>query len=762
MIVVAAWSVDLACRAVLRAPLLLLLLCAATLAAGDAGSARLTAQVEAAQAARAAARPPPARPLMLPAPPAGPIAISAVQRSAGADPVPRYGRLELTVAFAALSGTRPYEPDPERGGIDLQAVFTGPTGTAWRIPGFYDGSAWRIRFAPDTPGEWTYSVSARDSSGTDAWGGGSFTCAGGGGHGWVRVDGRWLRHADGTVFCPVGHNTGWQSDVEQPALAELAADAAGAPRLLSFWLCQPWTVGPSARAPIEQMVDGEWVYNQAACAYLDGVVARAEAAGVYLLPSIWIHDQLRDATHSWDSDGNWGLNPYRTIDPDPVSFFRLSAAGHPTEQWLRQQAFYRYLTARWGDSPALAGWVGLVELNGTNAGESDPALAAAWTVAVDDWFVAHDPYRSAQGSHPVAFSVTDWAASLVHDPDGALSVRAIDSYRAEVDDAQVAPVVAGEAQAAGGVKPVLFTEFGGRTTGNQPLATQPLHLHNGIWASFIAGAAMPALEWCDASAWPMLDAAMRAHLGHLAAFIGRQGWLGDAGQVCGQADLGAGADRMRGWYRRTGDRGALWLQRHAGDGDLAGASLAVVAADGRYACWWSDPWTGAESAPVEAAAIAGSLRLTAPSASGPDLAACWQRVPTPQGLALHAAPGARLRLALAPAAPQVLITRLPAHGRLWSTVDGVHAAGQITAVPALLSQHQVIYEAPAAAGGDAFAYAVRDGRLQGEAEVAVRIDQAASEDDGRLVDRMLGQGCGAGGFAGIAVIALIGLLRRRR
>jgi hypothetical protein len=55
----------------------------------------------------------------------------------------------------------------------LQVTFTGPSGRAYNVPGFFDGDGkgggagrvWRARFTPDEPGRWTYRASFRRGPG---------------------------------------------------------------------------------------------------------------------------------------------------------------------------------------------------------------------------------------------------------------------------------------------------------------------------------------------------------------------------------------------------------------------------------------------------------------------------------------------------------------------------------------------------------------------------------------------------------------------
>lgn len=75
-----------------------------------------------------------------------------------------------------------------------------------RVPGFHDGGrTWRVRFMPDTQGDWTFKTVANVKA-LDGHSGG-FTCkaARPGMHGPVRVHNRFhFAHADGTPYLPFG------------------------------------------------------------------------------------------------------------------------------------------------------------------------------------------------------------------------------------------------------------------------------------------------------------------------------------------------------------------------------------------------------------------------------------------------------------------------------------------------------------------------------------------------------------------------------
>ena len=72
---------------------------------------------------------------------------------AGPPAVHRWGRHEVAVPLALPAGA-----DPLRD-VRLTARFSGPSGQRHAAPGFWDGEyTWRVRYAPDEVGPWTYTL----------------------------------------------------------------------------------------------------------------------------------------------------------------------------------------------------------------------------------------------------------------------------------------------------------------------------------------------------------------------------------------------------------------------------------------------------------------------------------------------------------------------------------------------------------------------------------------------------------------------------
>lgn len=708
--------------------LLLLVLCATAMTADL--PPELAAKMEAARAAAAAATPVTATkaPTRVRAPAApsraralgtsGPLAISGVAIASPADPtaVPRFGRIELLVAIPTLAATRPYDPDPATGGLDLRATFHGPGGT-YVVPGYFDGEDWRVRFAPQATGAWSFSVSASDSSGSAAWSGGAFTCVASSNPGFLRPNGSALTFSgSGRHFVGIGHNTGWMMMVEHPALsgptmptaaygpvpatAGSSAEgsmAANGENLLSFWLSAPWEspTGPYAhRAPIQATTTGIDHYNEAPCKYLDDLLTRAEAAGIYLLPAIWPHDALRGSQSPWGAAA-WSNNAYSSLCTARDFVTTVATGGGDTAQWAAQKKFYRYLIARFGASTALAGWVGAVEIDGTDAWAVNQAQVLPWCGAVRSYFAANDPYRTSDGRHPLVFHRTDGTGSSAVAFDPA-DIRAVDSYGASGSNLGVGFRIGNQTiTMAGNGKPRFHTEFGGNVLSG---ASQPLHLHNGLWGGIAAGATISPLLWTDGQSYPRLTdgpagAAMQNHLRWISQFVAGTPWAGHPNLVSQQIFPGtlSSPPALGAFYSRLSDRGFGWIHRTSGAA-LGNPSVPLTVTAGSYQVWWFDTHadcsTPTATTLVNTATSTLSLAIPAVLQDRTDVAWRYQRRPS-------ASDGFQT---LTGGVPQVItvgtsgggiwtstITSLPSHVALYHTSDGVTLGEPITSVPVTLT-----------------------------------------------------------------------------
>jgi hypothetical protein len=179
----------------------------------------------------------------------GALAVSAISDNRGeysGSAIPQYSKFEITFQIqnsVAQNFQFPYDPTPPNGikpaypeynGISVDAYFLPPGLTDWNKafhqPAFYyqyfedqvkqnwdatskewfyptGGFAWKVRFAPNSPGTWQYRINARDASGTVQSGTQSFSVTSSNNSGFIKVsptDTRYFQFDNGKVYNPLG------------------------------------------------------------------------------------------------------------------------------------------------------------------------------------------------------------------------------------------------------------------------------------------------------------------------------------------------------------------------------------------------------------------------------------------------------------------------------------------------------------------------------------------------------------------------------
>jgi len=93
--------------------------------------------------------------------------------------------------------------------VSVDGIFTSPTGKVLRLDGFWDnGQTWRVRFAPNEAGQWSYNTQSADPELTTA---GTFQAISSSRRGFVRVSSArpyQFEYSDGTPFLLMG-DTNW-------------------------------------------------------------------------------------------------------------------------------------------------------------------------------------------------------------------------------------------------------------------------------------------------------------------------------------------------------------------------------------------------------------------------------------------------------------------------------------------------------------------------------------------------------------------------
>ena len=472
--------------------------------------------------------------------------ILAVDASAGE--VGNYGLFELMVDLEADYGN----PFDQRQ-VSLDAVFVGPDGSEWDLPGFWDArDAWRFRFTPSRVGDWSYAITVTDHRGPSEPVDGSFQVTDTAAKGWLRIGSdvdpaystRYLAYGDGTPWYGRGH-----ADLD---MALGGADSGGEGlRLLNemaetgenFVMWWPTWGSNFFQSTFDDYAAGPMEV-------IDFVLHEAEAKEATLAYTIWTHQYLRTNAHPWGDD-RWGLNGFSKLT-DIDGFFV------DPESLAWQENYYRYTIARWGYSPAIAMWQTVTEINGTESYEqTDP-----WHQGLNAYFQENDPYR-----HPTTATKSgsvDWPTG-----HALMDIPQVHLYEFVEDPIEAASQVAEWTRLMWQreEKPNWIGEYGER--GQQ---YYPEMMHHSNWAALGAGAATTPIEWNDRSAYGQFDDEMAADMARLAAFVEEVPLVRYDPVAVG---VTSSQEQVRGWAV-VGERGGvLWAQDFA----LEGHTIDEIRAD---------------------------------------------------------------------------------------------------------------------------------------------------------------------------------------
>ena len=379
--------------------------------------------------------------------------------------ISQYEKFELGLSLdrtftADTAGGNPYEPDD----VSVEASFTGPDGRERpvRYGFYYEDFAideqylpandarywralptplpWRVRFAPDAPGQWQYTlrVTYRDGT-TETLPPRTFTCVASANRGFLRVapNHRNFIFDNGASFLAIGSNVDyWGSSAIKPppGLGVLPRNTPNLSRcgpdtsrqVLSLPATQPQGFSTLSYAAYEQVfaelasVGGNYarvwlrelnwdpeLYDPATSTNslgnyaryqnrlfdFDRLLAAARQHGIYL------HLSLLDGFRLWSvgDNPNWPAFPYKVglNLKTPVDFFTDPRARHLFQNRLR------YVVARWGYSPNIASYELINEGDFTDAGQTflqnygrngpDFPPLRAWTIEMARYLKAHDP-----------------------------------------------------------------------------------------------------------------------------------------------------------------------------------------------------------------------------------------------------------------------------------------------------------------------------------------------------------------------------------
>jgi len=492
--------------------------------------------------------------------------------TASATSVGKYAKIEFVVG---LTGTyaNPYDPDE----IDLSATFTAPSGATWKIYGFYgvdasNNSSWKIRFAPDEVGAWSYTTQATDPTGTVTGPSGTFTCVASANHGWIRIasNKRYLKLDDGTSFYGVGPC--YPYNVTFPGF-----------HLLQNAGCNSyvyWNGENDGFGLIESIASGIGKYDQPKCRRVDSLLDSSEALGLHMFMVLWPHDQLgQTMPGSWTN--HYSSTPYSTIVPKAVNFYSDTTA------WSYEQKMYRYIIARFSYHQSLGGWQTIDEIEGTD-GWSNQTTANAWTTKMAVFFQTNDlfkhPTNASGGDYwPHGDSVNDFSNTENY---GATTASNWASIIQKLWNGYLKPAIVGES-----------------TNSNA---------HTNLWATLSTGIAITPLMWqfnANSSVW---SPTITANWPPVVAFVKGINFAGLTNltqakvTVTGATAYGISSDQITfGWITGT----------------FSGKSLSATGlANGASTLEWWNTTAGTVLSSSAATVTGGALTTTIPTSTEADIA----------------------------------------------------------------------------------------------------------------------------------------------
>ncbi len=252
----------------------------------------------------------------------------------------QYQKLELTYPYSG-NYSNPYDPSV----VDIEANFHTPSGKTLTIPGFFfqdytrsgnihkeilspTGSPqWKVRFAPSELGNYTYTVTLKDNSGTKNLDSGTFTVVSSGAPGFVKAVNYHLEFGNGQLFIPLGLNAPWfqnntasnkWGDGTYGVDAMYAAYNTNGANTFHLWTCG-WNDGNATpfAGPDIACDTNAVTATQMSQPYswdMDYIISQAELKNIYVIPILKHKDQPNfdpgDALYIRYAIARWGYSTH--------------------------------------------------------------------------------------------------------------------------------------------------------------------------------------------------------------------------------------------------------------------------------------------------------------------------------------------------------------------------------------------------------------------------------------------------------------------
>lgn len=405
-----------------------------------------------------------------------------------------YDKFELDINLTA-GYTNPFDYDD----INVQCVFFAPGGRKDTVDGFFmqnytlnaDGSlvasgtgSFKVRYAPNELGNWSYVVSCTNTSGTTSGPVQNFQCVTSTAAGFIRKNAtHYLNFDNGDQYIPVGENMGWQdNNIVNDYTSWLTKLSNNNGNFIRVWMASwsfalEWKNGSNGFSGLKK-------YKQTSAYYLDWLLDYCSQKGVYIMLSLNNHGQVSTTVNP-----EWTDNPYNAANGGPAAntwdFFTNATAKALIKNRLR------YIIARYGYSENIESWELFNEIDWTDQYDTRKIDVKNWHDEMSTFIKSKDVYKHL---------VTTSFASDTNDPV-TWNLLNIDFTQTHfyINSPNIETVLstADQNYISNYQKPTLNGEFGLGSDGSVLSISDPggIHIHNAIWGSLFGGGLGSAMTW---------------------------------------------------------------------------------------------------------------------------------------------------------------------------------------------------------------------------------------------------------------------------
>ncbi|MEJ7738151.1 MAG: T9SS type A sorting domain-containing protein [Chitinophagaceae bacterium] len=408
--------------------------------------------------------------------------------------IPKFEKFEVDIQLTA-GYANAYDYD----NITVQATITAPGGRVDVVDGFFmqdytigangfaspvGNGSFRVRYAPNEIGAYSYVLSCTNLSGTATMPAQAFQCVSSEAHGFIRKNTtNYLSFDDNTQYIPIGENMGWQSNNVVVNYTNWVTDLANnGGNFIRVWMSSwafalEWKNGDNGFSGLKR-------YKQSSAFYLDWLLDYCRQKDVYMMLALNNHGQV-----SSNVNPEWNNNPYNAVNGGPATntwdFFTDATAKSLHKNRLR------YIIARYGYSKNIQSWELFNELHWTNNFEAHKNEITTWDDEMSTYIKDKDVYK-----HLVT---TSYGGTEITTNSWNLPNIDFTQTHFYVNSPNIETVLAAANQSflSQYSKPTLNGEFGLGPAGAALSVSDPdgVHIHNAIWGSMFSGGLGSAMTW---------------------------------------------------------------------------------------------------------------------------------------------------------------------------------------------------------------------------------------------------------------------------